>query len=131
GGGGYGETAAPPAAKENLTAVLTADQETAGVDSGAFGTATLTFDRYAGTLSADVSFDGVTATAAHLHAGAAGSDGGIVAPLTLAGGKATLASQALTPAQVASLDAGELYLNVHSATHATGEFRGQVGRDVF
>jgi hypothetical protein len=133
GGGGYGGDAMPAAAPpETLAATLTADQETAGVDdSGAFGSATLTLDRATRTLSADVTLDGVTATAAHLHAGAAGSDGAVVVPLAVVGGKATLSGFALSAAQLASLDAGELYLNVHSATHAGGEIRGQVGREVF
>ena len=131
GGGGYGDTPAPAAPKETLSAVLTADQEIAGVDSGAFGSATLTLDRYSRTLTANVTLDGVTPTAAHIHTGAAGGNGGVAYTLALSGNTATLASQMLTEAQLASLDAGELYLNVHSAANAGGEIRGQIGREVF
>lgn len=129
GGGGYDEPAAAPA--ETLAAVLSADQEVAAVDSGAFGSATLTLQRSTRTLSASVTTDGVTATAAHIHAGAAGSNGAVVLPLALSANGAALASTVLTQAQLDSLDAGELYLNIHSAAHAGGEIRGQIGREVF
>lgn len=131
GGGGYDEPAPAPAPAETLAAVLTADQETGSVASGAFGSATLTLDRSTRTLSAMVTTDGVTATAAHIHAGAAGSNGAVVLPLTVSANGAALASTVLTQGQLDSLDAGELYLNVHSAAHAGGEIRGQIGREVY
>ena len=43
----------------------------------------------------------------------------------------SLAPTVLTPAQLASLDAGELYVNIHSAANPTGEIRGQLGREVY
>ena len=130
GGGSYEE---PPVVvpAETSSATLTADQETADVTSGAFGSATFTLDRATRTLSATVTLDGVTATAAHIHAGAAGSDGAVVFPLTLDPDFATLASTVLTEEQLESLDAGELYVNIHSADNASGEIRGQIGREVY
>jgi hypothetical protein len=129
GGGGY-DTPVVPA--ETLSAVLTADQEApAAVASGANGTATLSLDRATRMLSGSVSVDGAVPTIAHIHAGAAGEAGAVVLPLSVSGNGASLAATALTQAQVDSLDAGELYINIHSAANATGEIRGQIGREVF
>jgi hypothetical protein len=132
GGGGYGGTPTPPPTPpETLSAQLTPDQESAAVASGAFGRATFTLDRANYKLSATVTVDGVTPTAAHIHAGEAGTDGAVVFPMTVSADGATLASTTLSAAQLASLDAGELYVNIHSADAPSGEIRGQVGREVF
>lgn len=131
GGGGQpaGTTAAVP--PETLTVTLTADQEVGSIVSGAIGTATLSLDRANATLSGTVSVDGVTPTAAHVHTGAAGTNGSVLLNMTVNATGATLASSTLTAAQLASLDAGELYVNVHSAANAAGEIRGQIGREVY
>jgi hypothetical protein len=65
-------------------------------------------------------------TAAHIHNAPAGVNGSIVFPF------ATAASPfsgvwALSPADVAELEAGNLYVNVHSNTFPGGEIRGQIG----
>ncbi|HEX6704469.1 MAG TPA: CHRD domain-containing protein [Albitalea sp.] len=130
-GGGGSDGTPPPAPKESISAVLTANQEVADVDSGAFGTATLSLDRASRTLTAEIDIDGVVATAAHVHAGEAGVNGAVVLPLTLAGSKASLPATVLSAAQLADLDDGKLYLNIHSAANAGGEIRGQIGREVF
>jgi CHRD domain len=132
GGSDYGDTASTAAAPETITASLSGEQEApARVVSGATGAATFRLDRATRTLSGSVVIDGVDATLAHIHAGATGVAGAVVFPLTLAGGKATLAPTVLTDAQLATLDAGGFYANVHSAANPTGEIRGQLGRDVF
>ncbi len=131
GGGGYDN---PPAGQtETITSVLSGDQEAPErVNSGATGNATFTLDRATRTLSGTVEVDGVSATLAHIHAGAAGEAGAVVLPLTLAAGQpATLAPTVLSEDQLQSLDAGGLYVNVHSEANPTGEIRGQLGRDVF
>jgi hypothetical protein len=131
GGGGYDD---PPAGQtETITSALSGDQEAPErVNSGATGTATFTLDRATRTLSGTVEVDGVDATLAHIHAGAAGAAGAVVLPLTLSAGQpATLAPTVLSEDQLQSLDAGGLYVNVHSDANATGEIRGQLGRDVF
>lgn len=131
-GGGSDYTAAP-AAPETISAVLTGDQEApTAVDSAAFGTATFQLDRSTGTLSGTVAVDGVVPTVAHIHLGEAGVAGSIVLPLTIGANQSvSLPATLLTAAQVASLDAGELYVNVHSSTHTSGGIRGQIGRQVF
>jgi hypothetical protein len=133
GGGGSYEAAPAPVVLETITAVLTGDQEApVRVDSGATGVATLSLDRSTRTVSGTVTLDGVVPTAAHIHAGEAGSAGAVVLALTVSPNTAvSLPSTVLTPAQLDSLDAGALYVNIHSAAHAGGEIRGQLGREVY
>lgn len=76
-------------------------------------------------------------TAAHFHNAAAGSNGGVVRNLsftttdsvtwTAAGTwSATEADQPLTSALVTELEAGNIYVNVHTTAVPAGEIRGQV-----
>jgi CHRD domain len=134
GGGGddkAGATAAQPAI-ERIAVNLSGDEEApAPIVSGAFGTAAFDLDRSASTLQGTVTVDGVEATVAHIHVGEVGVAGGIVFPLTVQGNTATLAPTTLTAAQLADLDAGKFYVNVHSAKNTKGEIRGQIGREVY
>lgn len=78
----------------------------------------------------------VTATVAHLHLGAPGVAGGVVAafdpatsPMTLTideGFDGDLAAADTFAEVEAALLAGELYVNVHSEAHPSGEIRGQL-----
>jgi CHRD domain len=133
GGGDYGgdATAAQPAA-ERITVNLSGEQEApAAIATGAFGNATFELNRSASTLQGTVTVDGMEVTVAHIHAGEAGVAGAIVFPMTVQGNTATLAATTLTAAQLADLDAGKLYVNVHSAKNDKGEIRGQIGREVY
>jgi len=132
GGGGY-EAPPPPVVLETITAALTGDQEApTRVDTGATGVATLSLDRSTRTISGTVTLDGVVPTAAHIHAGAAGTAGAVVLALTVSPTYAvTVPATVLTAAQLDSLDAGQFYVNIHSAAHAGGEIRGQLGREVY
>jgi hypothetical protein len=131
-GGGGDDATATAAASETITAALTGDQEApASVNTAATGSATFSLDRATRTLSGSVTLDGVVPTVAHIHAGAAATAGPVSVALAVAGNAVTLAPTVLTPAQLASLDAGELYVNIHSAANPTGEIRGQLGREVY
>lgn len=69
---------------------------------------------------------GLTGTAAHFHLGLPGVHGGVVFPL---GGGPTVwqgRTPALSPAQVADLQSGRWYVDVHTLAHPGGEIRGQV-----
>jgi hypothetical protein len=81
-----------------------------------------------GAVSGSVTTTGVAGTAAHIHEAAAGKNGGVIVPMTKSGDNGwTIASGAkLTEAQMASLKAGNLYVNVHSAANPGGEVRGQL-----
>jgi hypothetical protein len=134
GGGGYdAPDEAPPVVLETIGAALNGDQEAPlRVNTGATGSASFTLDRSTRTLSGSVTLDGVVPTAAHIHAGAVGSAGAVAIALSVSPTYAvTLPATVLTADQLALLDAGELYVNIHSAAQPGGEIRGQIGREVY
>jgi hypothetical protein len=64
---------------------------------------------------------------AHIHMGAKGQNGGVIIPLNKNGDMYTVPAGAkLTDAQMAAFKAGNLYVNVHTATNKGGEVRGQL-----
>ncbi len=67
----------------------------------------------------------VGGTAAHLHQAAAGSNGSIILPL-VGGPIQWTATGTLTAAQVAALQAGNVYVNAHTTAFPGGEIRGQL-----
>lgn len=120
-----------PPPPETHQVALTGEQEAPAVlNTAANGSAVLTLNRSTRTISATLQVDGVVPTAAHLHAGDAGVAGPVVFPMSLNGSTATLAATELSPEQLATLDAGGFYFNVHSAANPNGEIRGQIGREI-
>lgn len=120
--------------REVFAARLTPLQEVPPVASNASGTGTVSLDPATRRFTARITVAGLAATAAHIHPGAPGVNGGVIFPLTqTAPGSGVWASTpdaTMTDAQVAALRAGELYFNAHSAAFPNGEIRGQIGRDV-
>lgn len=115
------------------SARLTAGQELVAANtSAATGTGLVVVNPMTRAITGSAIFSGIAnVTAAHIHTGAAGVNGGIIIPLTLGTGSATIpANTVLTEPQYADLLAGNLYFNVHSSTFPTGEIRGQIGRIV-
>jgi hypothetical protein len=80
------------------------------------------------TVSGDVTFSGMTATAAHIHIGAPGKNGPVIIPLTKTSDTsfAVPAGAKLTDDQFDAFKAGNLYVNVHSAQFKGGEIRAQL-----
>jgi Cu/Zn superoxide dismutase len=113
-----------------FTAALNGAAEVPAKTTDGKGTATATLDTAAKTLTYTVEYSGLSgaATAAHLHGPAApGANAGVVVPFSAAAtpikGTATL-----TDAQIADLEAGKWYANVHTAANPAGEIRGQLVR---
>ncbi|APZ52465.1 choice-of-anchor I family protein [Salipiger abyssi] len=87
-----------------------------------------------GTLQ-DVSPEGVDAEgnpidAIHLHTGAAGTNGGVLRALTVSdngdGSGSYEGRFLLTDAELADLEAGNVYLNIHTSDQPAGLLRGQL-----
>lgn len=113
------------AAEINVT--LSGDQEVPSVTTMASGTAQFTVEDDM-SLSGSVKTEDIKATAAHIHAGAAGKNGPAVIPLTKKGDNEWVvpADTKLTAEQMTELKADRMYVNVHSAAHKGGEIRAQL-----
>ena len=107
-------------------ATLTGAQETPPTGSTATGTGVFVFDPETGTMSGTETTTGVTATVSHMHIGPIGTAAPVAIPFTGGPANFTMPSTVLTAAQVASLQAGSFYANVHSAAFPGGEIRGQL-----
>lgn len=131
------------AAGSRFEARLTGANEVPAVTTAATGTFTATLDEAAGTLTWALSVPTITgATAAHLHTGAAGTNGGVVvnlfaAPTGAAASTINVSGTARAadlvgpmagnlPGFIAALKAGTIYANVHTTANAGGEIRAQV-----
>jgi len=107
--------------------VLSGSNEVPPVTTSASGTGTVTInaDR---TVSAKITVTGMTATASHIHEGAAGANAPVIVPFVKTGDNTFAAPDGakLTESQYASYKAGNLYVNVHSAKNPGGEVRAQL-----
>jgi hypothetical protein len=120
--GGYSVAAMGADIKVNLSGA----EEVPPVTTAAKGSGTITVGND-GAVSGSVTTSGVAATAAHIHEAAAGKNGPVIVPFTKTGDAwGPAAGAKLTEAQMASLKAGNLYVNVHSAANPGGEIRGQL-----
>jgi hypothetical protein len=112
---------------QEVAVKLSGDAEVPPVTTKASGTGAIKVaaDK---TVSGAVTTTGVEGTAAHIHEGAAGKNGGVAVPLEKgAGGKWSVpAGVKLTDAQFDAFKAGNLYVNVHSAANPSGEIRAQL-----
>ena len=94
--------------------------------SSATARASLTLNQPAGTLTYEVVATGITATAAHIHTGAAGNNGPIL--FNLSGGPTVFSGTTAPLSDTSLLDLlqGDLYINLHSAAFPGGEIRDQI-----
>jgi hypothetical protein len=114
------------AAAADIKVNMSGAQEVPPVTSAGAGTGTITVGADK-SVSGSVTTTGIIATAAHIHEAAMGANGPVIIPLTKDGDKFSVPSGAkLTDAQFASLQAGNLYVNAHTAANPGGEIRGQL-----
>ncbi len=113
-------------AQTNFTATLNGVQETPANNSPGTGTATVVLNQAQTQITVTLNFGGLSGaqTAAHIHSGATGASG----PVEIGLPNGNISSQviSISPAQVSTLNAGNLYFNIHSSTFGGGEIRGQI-----
>jgi Cu/Zn superoxide dismutase len=126
-------SARPQAASIQIGTVMNAAQEVpapTGDVSGARGafTATVTKSGSGASISWQMSFSGLTgnAVAAHIHQAATGSPGPVVLPLCGPCQSPLSGTGDITQAVLDALEAGDAYVNVHTAANGPGEIRGQL-----
>ncbi len=125
-----------PQAKASLilfTATLTGSQEVPPTGVSATGSGSVLLDTVAMTITVNESWTGLTgpATASHIHLPAPpGMTAPVVFPFSgvpaLATGSIPQQVFAITSAQIADLEGGLAYMNVHTSAHPGGEIRGQL-----
>jgi hypothetical protein len=115
------------ASSQELKIVLSGSQEIPPVTTAASGTATITVNADK-ALTGNATIAGMTVTVAHIHEGAAGTNGPIIIPLVKTADNVwSLPPGArLSDAQYQSYKSGNLYFNIHSEAHRSGEIRGQI-----
>jgi hypothetical protein len=113
------------AAESKVT--LTGAEETPAVTTAATGSGIITVNADK-SVSGSVTTQGLVGTAAHVHVGAPGKKGPPAITLEKAGDGVwkVPAGSTFTDEQYASYQAGNLYINVHSADNKGGEIRGQL-----
>ncbi|HEY3910688.1 MAG TPA: CHRD domain-containing protein [Stellaceae bacterium] len=117
------------AATRVFKATLNGSSEAPPTASTGTGTATATLNTATRRLSWDVTYSGLTGPtrAAHIHGPAApGKNAPVVVPFTGSLASPIKGSKLLTAAQMANLDAGDDYVNIHTAKYPAGEIRGQL-----
>jgi len=119
-----------PAHADTLTfhAMLDAATEVPPKTSAGTGMLEATLDTATKKLTYTITYSGLTgaATMAHFHGPALpGANAGVAVPFkSPASGSSDTVT--LTDAQIADLEAGKWYTNVHTAANPGGEIRGQV-----
>jgi len=112
-------------ASENVS--LSGSNEVPPVTSPASGSGTVSVssDR---VVTARITVQGMSATAAHIHSGAPGTNGPVIVPFVKQGDNTFVAADGakMTEEQYRAYKSGNTYVNVHSAKNPSGEIRGQL-----
>jgi hypothetical protein len=121
------DSSKPMMAGTSMTIALNGANEVPPKSPAGTGTAKVTLE--GNVLKWTVTYEGMTGpvTAAHFHGpAAAGSNAGVVVPFVPPLASPITGTVNLTAAQVADLQAGLWYINLHTAANPGGEIRGQV-----
>ena len=119
-----------PSAGSNDKVTLIGANEVPAVATSATGTGAVTIAAD-GTVSGSITVTGMAPTMGHIHQGAPGVNGPVIVPFVQNGNVFTAPAGAkLTEAQLAAYRAGNLYVNVHSASYPAGEIRAQLKQPV-
>jgi Cu/Zn superoxide dismutase len=116
------------AATETFHGTLSNAAEVPPTTGSGSGTATVTLDTATKTVTYNVTYSGLSgpAAAAHIHCGAAaGANSGVAVAFPSAASPIS-GSGTMTDAQIADLEAGKCYVNVHTAANKGGEVRAQL-----
>ena len=110
---------------------LSGSQEVPPVMTDATGSATVTLRDTAITVQGDFMNASSPVSAAHIHLAPAGENGDVIIPLNVTtsedGTTGILSGEGeLTDEQLTAARMGNLYINVHSEMHPSGELRGQI-----
>lgn len=118
--------AAPVLAKD-VKVNLTGAEETPPVSTSATGEGKITISKDH-TVTGSIKTTGIEGVAAHIHVGAPGQSGPPIITLTKGadGVWKVPDGSKLTDEQFASFTSGNLYVNVHSPEHKSGEIRAQL-----
>jgi hypothetical protein len=112
---------------KDVKVTLTGAEETPPVTTSATGVGTISIAKDH-TVTGSIKTSGVDGVAAHIHVGPAGQSGPPIITLTKGtdGAWTVPEGSKLTDEQFSSFTSGNLYVNVHSAAHKSGEIRAQL-----
>lgn len=115
-------------ASSTFTVNLSGNQEVPMVNTDSSATATVEIDESLPAFKVTIDASMVEgASAAHVHAGTIGMNGGVAYPLVASGeGTYSLMATDLTQGGLNDLLDGQWYLNVHTPANPGGEVRGQI-----
>src|SRR5262245_29798674 len=117
---------AAPTFAQTFVFHLRGEQEVPPTASTASGGCMATFNPGASELTITCVHNIVDATVMHIHRGAAGVNGPIAFDFGNPASPVNATWTGMSPADIANLLAGLLYVNVHTAGRPTGEIRGQI-----
>ena len=94
-------------------------------DADGFGVATVVIDVPTNTVSWSILANNIVTplTGAHIHSGAAGTNGPVIIDFS---GSLTGSIVDVDAASITSANAGNFYVNLHNAVHPGGAIRGQL-----